>query len=241
MIEETLTQEQELDSSANDQDVNQDSSLEETQLEEPTSEEGVEKEVPFHQHPRFKELVDQKNEAKQQADLLQQKLLELTDKALTRKEPSEDPYADLDGESKRWLKQRDVQVEEIARRVAAEERKKAEVEIQMVRNEYGKVAAQQFLSGHPDVNKGSDELRTIVNKAREIGGNLDDAYKIVMFEKNGEAAARRATQKKQQQIKEKLAANVETKGTSDKGLKPKGPEDFDSAFLEAEKELGILY
>lgn len=240
MMEENQVANISEESTLEETDETSDSSTEETQDSEATEEQATEEQTPLHEHPRFKEVIGEKNELKEQVQALQNKLLEVTDRVTTNQQSKEDPYADLDQQSKAWLKQRDAQVEEIARRVATEERKKAEVEMQAVRNEYGKLAAQQFLDKHEDVKRGSEELTKIVEKAKAIGGNLEDAYKVVMFDKNVEKAVQGATKKRQEKIKEKIKANVETEGVGE-GLKSQDKISFDDSFAKAEKDLNISY
>lgn len=209
------------------------SSTDEAQVEEATSEQATEKQTPFHEHPRWKEIQEEKLEWKERAQKLEEQYLELA----KPKTPEADPYADVeDKQTKDWYKQRDERMKQIAKEAAAVERQKAEIEIKALRDAYGQIAAKDFLKDHPDVKKGSDDLKQIVQKAQAIGGNLEDAYKIVMYESNAQKAVEAATKKKTKQTQDKLAANVETKGVPP-SLPPKDDKSFDEAFGDAWKEL----
>ena len=227
MSEEIKDDNIELESSPVQDEEVSDSSTEETeasQSEEATSTKAT-ADGPFNEHPRFKELIEEKNEYREQLRQMQQQLLDVT----RPKETEQDPYAGKTAEEVQFWQQ----VEKIAERKAAAERKKAESEIQAVRNEYGKIAANQFLSAHPDVPKGSQELKDIVKTAQELGGNLEAAYKVVMFDSNAQRKVEEVKKSQLKKTKEKMAANVETKSLPVGAIKAKDDLSFADTFNKA--------
>ena len=224
MVEEKLVENTETQATETQDEETLDSSTDETQDEEATSEKATE-EVPFNEHPRFKELISEKNELKDEVKQLRNQVFD----AVKPKEDKTDQDAGKSLEEKAFYQDMDKRM----RKVAAEERSKAEVEIQAVRNEYGKLAANQFLNSHPDVKKGSEELKDVVRKAQEIGGNLEDAYKIVMFDSNAQREVEKVKQKKVLKTKEKVAANVETKSLPEGAIKARDDKSFEDTFNAA--------
>jgi len=228
MTEENVVDNTETEATQTQEEEVSESSTDETQDEEATSEKATEQ-VPFNEHPRFKELIDEKNELKDEVKQLRNQVFD----AVKPREVEQDPNTGKSLEEKAFYEDMDKRM----RKVAAEERKKAEVEIQAVRNEYGKLAANQFLNAHPDVSKGSEELKQVVRKAQEIGGNLEDAYKIVMFDSNAQREVEKERKSKQQKTKEKIAANVETKGLPAGAIKAKDDKSFEDTFNDAFKDV----
>jgi len=220
-----------------------DSSTTEIQDEEATSQKATEE--PFHEHPRFRQLIDEKNELKQEVQQLRQHVLDSS----KPKEPQEDPYEQFaDEEQKRLAKQWDKHITEVARKAAAEERKLAEGELDVYRRMVGGVIAKDFIKSHDDVKKGSPEMVEITKKAQiyarsgmDLGDALEDAYKVVMSEQHVQNAAEKAQKKQQQKTKEKIAANVETSGVSQDKLSGSEPATLEDAFKKAEKEMGITF
>jgi len=230
MQEELNDEKLELETSPEQDEESSSSSDEETQDEEATSEKATE-EVPFNEHPRFKQLIDEKNELKDEVKQLRNQVFD----AVKPKEVEQDPLAGKSPEEKEFWRN----VKEISRKEAMEVAKQKEAELQAIRNEYGKVAANQFLSSHPDVKKGSEELKQVVKKAQEIGGNLEDAYKIVMFDSNAQREVEKVKKVKQQKTKEKIAANVETKTLPPGAIKAKDDLSFEETFNDVFKQAEV--
>jgi hypothetical protein len=242
-------------------DVNADSSSvaagsDKPELVESTTPKGVQGDVPFHQRPEFIEFKE-RQEAKlkqdydarmaqvnDRADRLERELLERT-----RPQKDEaDPYAHLDEETRKWYKQDEERVRRIADKVAGEREQKLRVEFDSEKkalfNEYGKMAAKEFLKENPEIKPGSEELQQIVNYARTKGLDLDEARKIVMFDKLKDAVRQKDDEKKRTEIKAKQAANVETKTINKEPIPEKKSGGSDITMDEFDtiaNQLGIKF
>lgn len=220
------------------QDVNADPSTVETQPAEGTAQKPVEKEVPFHEHPRFQQLL----EKSKKADELEQKLQKteadlqyLRGMVESQKNPStpEDPYAHVtDPETKKWYQEQDKRMVAIAQKTSSERedklRKEFEQEKQILYQQFGKVAANEFIKAHPDLKRDSDEMKAIVRKAQvytqsgmDYTEALDDAYRTVMFDKKIEKTAEDTRKQTQIKTQQKVQANLETQQVSQQGLPEK--------------------
>ena len=210
-------------------------------------------EVPFHERPEFTEFkarqeekLKQKYEGeiqreRERADRLEREFLERT----RPQQPQDDPYANFDEETRKWYKNDEIRVKKIAGQAAEEMERKLRAEFDIEKkslyNEYGKLAAKEFLKENPEIKPGSDELRQIVEYARTKGLDLDEARKIVMFDKVQEAVKQKQEQKKKEEIKIKQAANVEVK-TVTKNAIPTKSDSLDitmDEFLATAKSMGM--
>ena len=218
------------DTSLEQDEETSDSSTEETQNEEATSEKATEK-VPFNEHPRFKELINEKNELKDEVKQLRNQVFD----AVKPKEAEQDPNAGKSLEEKAFYEDMDVRT----KRIVDNAIKKAEEKVQVVYDAYGKIAAERFLDKHPDIKKGSQELKDIVKKAQQIGGNLEDAYKIEMFDSNAQREVEKVKKVKQAKTKEKIAANVETRNLPPQAIKAKDDLSFADTFDKTWKDSDI--
>ena len=236
MSEEILDANTEQESSTV-QDENTESSP--VQSEETPSPKVTEKEPPFHEHPRFKELVEEKNN-------LQRQLVDLANKALTPQQNQaqieQKVYDAKTPEEKAFWEQ----VEKVADSISAKRERKLRDELdaekKVIYTQTGQLLANEFLKVHPDIKKGSSELKEIVDTARNKGLDLDEAYKLVMFDKQVEAVAARKQEKTQEVIKNKVAANLETKTIPKNALKEKEKERSLSDVLDEQlKESGLTF
>jgi len=249
MIEEKDAEKEE---SSTSKDVNEESSTsEEEQLEEATSEQAVEKEesTPFHEHPRFKELVTEKNELKEENKRLQQQMFEVINRSSSDNKQviEQQLYEARTPEEKAFWQQ----VEKIADSKATKARDEAEKrytqEIGGYQRMVGNIIADRFLEKHPDVKKGSPEMERIVQKAqkeasfgKDILESLDDSYKVVMFEKSAEIAVANEKKQRSLKLKEKEKANVEISEVSSK-LPLKKDASMEEVFDDTAKSLGISW
>lgn len=72
--------EQPLESSSQEQETEQSTQAQESQDSEPSKEAAAaqeEKQMPFHEHPRFKEVIEQKNQFKQQVELAERRIQDM--------------------------------------------------------------------------------------------------------------------------------------------------------------------
>jgi len=215
-----------VDSSTTNQDDNQDSSPE--ALGEATSEQAVqEKETPFHEHPRWKEIQEEKEYYKQQLAALINKPNVIPQQPVVEK----DRYAGMTAEEKAFYQAQDERARQIAREVAAEEKAGVLKELNETRQILATVAYERFQSKHPDVLPNSQEERTIATLYSK-GYNLEDAYKVAMFDKVQQDKAQQAKAKQTQVVKQKLAANVETSTIPSSSGLPQGKRKTMKEFVE---------
>lgn len=223
------------------QDVNAESSTVENQSEEATSQKATE--VPFNEHPRFKELISEKNELKVQLGQALEALKSTRQPNETQNQQIEQKiYEATTPDEKRFWET----VEKIAEAKADSKIKEKESifksEINSVYQAYGKLAANEFLRNHPDVQKGSKELEDIWKYATKNNVDPDDAYKIVMFDRNASLAVEKEKKKSEDLNKQKKAANVETKTINSNTFAPKkhpGKSIDMEDMLKSARELGI--
>lgn len=248
MEDKELTQQAE-SSPVTDEQQPSESSTEETQPSEATEQEAVEQ-TPLHEHPRFKEVIQEKNEYKQQAAELQQKLVEITSRITTPKDPEADPYAGLTPEEKNFYRNLDdrtqKQVDRAVQKAREEERKNYESQLGSIYKAYGELAANEFLRSHPDLKRGSPEMEDIRKEAFAISKNptiedLDRAYKIVMFGKQQQLAAEKEKQKQKQMNQAKAKANLEQKSVPPNVLTKEDFTSVEDAFKKAETDLDFKW
>ena len=187
---------------------------EETVSTEATVPEAETKEPPFHEHPRWKEVQEEKRQAQERADRLEQQLLSISERLSTPKDTT-DPYADMDDEMKQWAKFIDQRAEAKARAIAEQERKSYMGEQQRTREQLAMIAYKEFQSRHPDVKPNSPEENAIAQRVK-LGYTPDDAYEIVVGSTKRksleEELARERQVKQKAKTTQKLAANLETGG-----------------------------
>jgi len=188
---------------------------EETVSSEATEPKAETKEPPFNEHPRWKEVMEEKRIAQDRADRLEQQLLEISTKLATPKEKESDPYEGMAEEDKRFWKEVRRMAKEEARVIATEERKVYMKEHEATRQQLAMVAYKEFQVNHPDVTPNSPEENAIAKRV-SLGYTPDDAYEIVVgAAKRKELEEELAkTKQNKQKVKntQKLAANLETGG-----------------------------
>ncbi len=204
---------------------------------------------PFHTHPRFQELIQERNELKQTTQQLQQQLIDLTGRVTPQQQQQvaeQKLYEANTPEEKQFW----AQVEKIADAKATKARAEAEARYQQEIAGYQKmvstVIADRFLEKHSDVGKGSAEMAQIVKKAqkdaslgKDLVESLEDAYRVVMFDRKAQMEVDKAVKSNQTKTKQKLAANVEKKGIPQNSGLPPGNDSLEDAFSKAWKECGL--
>lgn len=238
-------------------DEESESSTEETQVEEEVTSlnESTEEPQRFDQHPRFKELIEGNRELKEDNKRLQQQMFEIINQS---KQPNKEAieeqlYEANTPEEKRFWQQvqkiADVVADKKVQRAKDEATQPLLREIQGYQKMVGEVIADRFIEKNPDIKKGSLEMGEITREAQEltklgmpITQALEKARKIVMFEKVGQLAVDREKKRKQEKIKQKEAANIETKTIPQTSLPSAKSNDFgEIQMAELEKtgkELG---
>lgn len=225
------------------------SSAEETTETESSTEVVEVKETPFHEHPRFKELISEKNELKEANAKLQNQLFEVMKTPSTMAAKVEDKIYNANTPEEREFWQTVERVaENKIERVRSEERNRYEGEMKNLQNMVGRTLANDFIKNHPDVEKGSPEMERIVSKAYRMaasGGDLsealEDSYRSVMFDTVKEKAVKAHQEKTKEKAKEKQKANVETTSVPKNSPVSKKFGDFDAAFDKTAKELGVSF
>lgn len=230
-------------------DVSTESSA--VQTEEATSQKATEKEVPFHEHPRWKELQEEKKEARDRADRLERQLFEMTSRLTPQQQQQkveENIYEAKTPEEKAFWQEVDRRAEKKAAERENKLRAELEEEKKLIFSQTGSILAKDFLKAHPDIEKGSPEMQKIMDKAtiyQRAGMSLmdamDEAYTNVMAPKMVEAARNEEKEKIKQQNKQKLAANVETKTIPQNSMpsQSKGRGITEDDLMSTAKELGF--
>lgn len=231
-----MPEEEQDDNIQEDPSLLEDDELEDSSTSEDDVEQEEEKQPPFHEHPRWKERDEELRRERQRSDELQRQLLELT---RPKQEVRQEEQLGETPEAREFWSQ----VKKLAKQEAETARKQAqevyEAELKAIRQEYGKMAANSFLKEHPDLKPGSPELNQIVHKAQTHNLDLNDAYKLIMFDKKESDRAVAKVNKKKQIAKEKLAANVETKSVPQSSFANNKNSDIEADFDKAWKDLGL--
>ena len=212
-------------------DVVTDSSTVEAPVVTPTPK--VEQEVPFHEHPRWKERQAELERERQEKAYWQQQAQSALDLAKRQNPvPVEDPYAGIDpAERQAWER-----IEKVAERIADKRiQQKEEVwakEVQQTKEAMAVLAYKEFQKAHPDVAPGSPEEDAIANLINRRY-DPEDAYKVVMYEKNAQKAAHQVKQQVNVKTQQKIAANLETQTIPASNGLPKSKKEF-RAFMDEE-------
>jgi len=202
------------------------SEAQEKVTETPTPQEGVtpepvkeeQGETPLHEHPRFKEVVDEKNWYKQQLE--QQMARQQQPQA-----PPQDPFAGMTPEEKVFWQNVDARAETKAKQILQTQ---VNPQLQAGIQEVARLRVEQFRRDHPDIKADSVEETAIAEKIR-TGYLPEDAYRAVMWDtKVGEK--RESSQAEQQKrLAEKRQANVvSSQSVSQQAVTPT-KEKFDDA------------
>lgn len=222
-------------STVNEQDVMQESSP--VAPVEATTKEAVQEkpEVPFNEHPRWQELMDERRWLREQLDLANKR--QIVAAPAPASEP--DPYAGMDEETKRFYQNVDRRAEQIARKIAAEKEDAITREINETRKILATVAYERFQVKHPDVLPNSNEEKTIAALYSK-GYSLDDAYKVAMFDRVQNQKVQQAQAKKVESIKQKVAANVEQASIPAESGLPKQKKVSIREFVEEQLRKGQI-
>ena len=188
---------------------------EKSESQEQTQQQETEQ-APFHEHPRFKELVEEKNWYKRKVDELIQRQQQPPAQPYFQQPLPPDPYANMTPEEKVfWQK-----VDERATLKAKEMVSQIQPVIDAGRMELAQMKVSQFRQEHPDIKPNSPEEMAIAEKI-QMGYIPDDAYFSVMGPRGIRVAEDKAKQQVKQKIEAKKQANVENRSLSaNAGLPP---------------------
>jgi len=166
--------------------------------------------VPFNEHPRFKELIDERNWYKQQ---LEQRLAQQSQQQ--PQQPTQDPYVGMTAEEEKFFRMIDARAEKIA------EQKLRQISpvIDAGRMELVQMKVQQFRVAHSDIKPNSPEEIAIAEKI-QLGYLPEDAYKTVMWDKKVADAEKQGNINVKQRIEAKKQANVEQRSIPQGGISP---------------------
>lgn len=172
------------------------------------------KEVPFNQHPRWKEVL-------QDRDYWKQAAMEAIEKAKQpAPQPQNDPYSGMTLEEKAFWERNKKEAQAAAREVFLEESRKIIPELHQTRSEVTGLILRDFRKEHPDIQPGSEEEVQIAEKFKQYyrpGTNpidaLNDAYLLVTaprkFKETEETVRKKLTEEHTKKQQNKIAANLE--------------------------------
>jgi len=191
------------------QDVDSESSTED--LAEPTAEEGGQEEenVPFHEHPRWKEVQADKEKAVAEAQYYRGQAEMAKTIPQQQQQAPVDRYAGMDAQTKLFYQEADKRTEEIVQ--AAVNRAKTEMGgvVQRQAETIGELQAKAYHQENSDIPKDSPEEREIIQKLGK-GYTLEDATWSVMGPKRMQEAQRKGTIRKEEKKVMKSKANLAT-------------------------------
>ena len=154
--------------------------------------------VPFNEHPRFKELIEERNWYRQQ--------LERQQVQPQPQQPTTDPYASMTPEEERFWRA----VDQRAERIAEAKIQKVNPMLEAGVRELTNMKVQQFREAHKDIKANSPEEMAIAQKI-QMGYLPEDAYKAVMWDSKVAEAEKQGNNNIKQKMEIKKQANVEQK------------------------------
>lgn len=180
--------------------------------QQPESQE--QEQAPLHEHPRFKEVIDEKNWYKQQLE--QQLSKQQSQQVQPTQQPQQpvDPYAGMTPEQEqaaRWIDQR---IEARAKEIAQKEIGTIKPVVQQGYQEIINMKVGEFRRNFPDIQPGSSDEKQIAGLMRQ-GLSMNQAYWAHMGE--------RGVQQKVQQIKQQNQRKLEQKRQANVGMQPSVP------------------
>jgi len=177
-------------------------------------------EAPLHEHPRFKEVVDEKNWYKER---LQEVMNRPQPTQPQQPQTQQDPYAGYSAEEQVFLRQRDERTRQILREEIG---KNINPQIEAAKNEFARIRVEQFHKDHPDIKPNSPQETQIAGKISQ-GYLPEDAYRSVMWDKNVGQKRETSEQQQQQKLQAKRQANVVSPGSVSQASVPPTKETFD--------------
>lgn len=206
-------------------------SSQEAPVETPTQQVEQKPEVPFNEHPRWQELMEERK-------FLREQLAAANSRSIVPQAPVQevDPYAGMTPEEKAFFERVRGIAQKEAHGIIAEKEKIFKQELDQTKQVMATVAYERFQAKHPDVLPNSPE-ETAIAQLYQRGYSLDDAYKVAMFDKIQQGKVAQAQVKQKQTIQQKVAANVETSTIPVSSGLPQGKRDF-RKFAEEEARKG---
>ena len=188
----------------------------EAPVETPTQQ--VEPEKPFNEHPRFREIIEERNHWR-----------DVAMRAVQTPQPTQsapdDPYANMTPEERVFYQKLDERAEKLVERKLAQVAPQFEQRIRDTQEAVVALSYERFQQLHPDVKSGSSEENAIAEKV-QMGYPLEDAYKLVMFDKIRTDKQNQVKTAQTVKTQQKLAANVETQTIPTMSVKTKEKLSF---------------
>jgi hypothetical protein len=163
---------------------------------------------PPQDHPRFKEVIEERNWYRQQLEQVLQR-------QTPPQQPTTDPFANMTPEEERFWRA----VDQRAERIAEQKISKVNPLLEVGQRELANLKVQQFRNAHPDITPDSPEEIEIARKINQ-GYNPEDAYRVVMWDKKVVQAEKQANNNIKQKMEAKKQANVEQTSIPQGGLPP---------------------
>lgn len=200
----------------------------------------VEQPTPFNEHPAWKSFQERKEKEvlaeRERSERLERQLFELTNRMTQPK--AEDPYAGMSPEEKAFYQKIDQMAEQKVRKVLDEVAPQFRNELKETKEVVAALTYEKFLNKYPDVSPGSQEESQIAQLFQR-GYSLDDAYKVVFFEKNRQKEVKKVTEQTQQRVQQKQMANLETSTIQPNAIPSKQKMTVREFALAKMKEMGI--
>lgn len=227
MSEEEQEVEEVLESSTNE-DENSESSTEE--LVEATTEQAVpEQSVPYD---RFKEVNDEKK-------YWQDQFTQVANRQPAQAQPTVDPDANLDPQTKVFYQELDKRNQKAIERVLASKEKEYQAKFDHLALQTAKVQEKLFRQDEKDVVPGSRE-ETRIAQLISAGLTTNEAAWAVMGKSRTESAKAGKTVKQQKKTQQKAEANLETSGVPTNSGLPTGEKlNFRDTLDRKAREQGI--
>lgn len=192
-------------------------------------------ETPFHEHPRWKEMIEERNYYRD----LAMKAVEAT-KQPVMTPPEPDPYSGYTPEQRAFWEEIDKRADHRAKRILEEKEKEYKAAIDRTNMEVATFHYERFIKDHPDVEPNSPEGREMAANVAIFRRNglspneaLERSYRIVYFPKLKSEMESKLKVKKEEKIKEKESANVETSSIpSNSGLPQKKKQSIREYLVE---------
>lgn len=202
------------------QDVTTESSTVEAPVETPTQQVEQEEQKPFNEHPRFREIIEERNHWRDVA------MRAVQTPAPQASQPiQDDPYAGMTPEERVFYQKLDERAEKLVERKLAQVAPQFEQRIIDTQEAVVALSYERFQQLHPDVKPNSPEENAIAEKV-QMGYPLEDAYKLVMFDKIRNDKLNQAKIVQTNKTQQKLAANVETQTIPAMSVKQKEKLSF---------------
>ena len=198
-------------------------------VETPTLKVEQGKEPPFNEHPRWKEVQDERRILQQQ----NQQLMELLQKQQTVVQQPQAPENMTPEEKVFWEKNA-----EFFNKQAAPIIQRLENELKETKMTQMALIYRDFQSRHPDVSPGSQEEAKIADYFRK-GLDLDTAYDAVFAPIKAQKEIEKVRGQQQQKIQQKIQANVETNSVTPSAIPAAEPKNFRDRLRESFKQAGI--